>query len=251
MMGHFRKKIRLLGFLTRRIPRFGWSQWLRGIREREMAYLAMELAELLPPSASTIVDVGAQMGLVAEALDFLYMPRRLWAVEPNPAHGPGLEARFRGRPQFTVVKSCLGEKNGDVSLNVYDFDAASSLYSCRPGHMASLGLSEHNTTVTVPMTTLREMLPSDLVVIDLQKLDCQGAELSVLKGADERIHGVRWIFCEVSIEPIYDGAPLLGEVHGFLRNAGFELRRMGGFSGAGKSIQWADALYANNRLDSP
>jgi FkbM family methyltransferase len=247
-MGFFKKKARLFQFLTRRIPRFGWAQWMRGLREREMSYLAMELAELLPADATTIVDVGAHTGLVADALDFLYRPLRLWAVEPNPLLGPRLEARLRGRPQFTLVRSCLGEKSGEASLNVYKFDAASSLYTCRPGHMESLGLSGERKSITVPMVTLGELMPRDLRVLDLLKLDCQGAELSVLKGAGGRIGEIRWIFCEVSIEPIYEGAPLFGELHAFLRNAGFELRRLSGFSGAGRSIQWADALYANVNL---
>jgi FkbM family methyltransferase len=213
-----------------------------------MSYLAMELSELLPPSASTIVDVGAHSGLVADALDFLYSPKRLWVVEPNPVHGPELDARFRGRPQVTVVKTCLGESNGEVAFNLYEFDAASSLYSCRTGHMASLGLSDERKAIRVPMTTLRELLPPDLPGLDLLKLDCQGAELAVLKGAGEMIRSVRWIYCEVSIDRVYDGAPLFGEIHEYLRMTGFELRRVGGFSGAGKSIQWADTLYANAGL---
>jgi hypothetical protein len=135
-----------------------------------------------------------------------------------------------------------------VTFNVYEFDAASSLYACRAGHMASLGLSEESKSISVPMTTLRALLPADLPALDLLKLDCQGAELAVLKGAGETIRAVGWIYCEVSFDEIYEGAPLFGEVHEFLRASGFELRRLGGFSGAGRAIQWADALYANARL---
>jgi FkbM family methyltransferase len=247
-MGFLWKKVRLLVFLTRRVPRFGCSQWLRGLRERDVSYAAMELARILPQHASTIVDVGAHTGLVADALEFLFRPTRLWAVEPNPKLWARLEARFKGRPQVAVVKCCLGEKSGEVSFNVYEFDAASSLYSCKPGHMASMGFSELSTPVTVPMKTLSELIPGDLATLDLLKLDCQGAELSVLRGAGQRIHAVRWVFCEVSIEPIYDNAPLWGELHAFMRSSGFELRGVSGFSGAGQSIQWADALYANTRL---
>lgn len=47
-MGFLRKKIRLVQFLTRRIPRLGWAQWAR---EREMSYFALELSELLPAGA--------------------------------------------------------------------------------------------------------------------------------------------------------------------------------------------------------
>ena len=207
----------------------------------------MELALLLPHHAQTIIDVGGHTGLVADALDFLYQPKRLWVVELNPAHGAPLEARFKDRPQVSIVKSCVGESFGEVIFNVYEFDAASSLYSCQSGHLESLGLSGQSIPLKLPMTTLKELMPNDLATLDLLKLDCQGAELSVLKGAGARIRDISWIYCEVSIDPIYDGAPLFGELHAFLRKAGFELRCMSGFSGAGQSIQWADALYSNTR----
>ena len=241
------KKARLALFLARRIPKFGWAQALRGIRDRRVSYTAMGLAEVLPAAASTIVDVGAHTGLVADALDFLYRPRKIWAVEPNPALSLQLEERFRGRPQFSLLHSCLGESSGETSFNVYEFDAASSLFHCKPGHMAALGLSERNCSVTVPITTL-EALMAGFKGIDLLVLDCQGSELSALKGAGGRISEIRWIYCEVSIDDIYVGAPLFGELHRFLRDARFELRTLCNFSGAGRSIQWADALYANTRF---
>jgi FkbM family methyltransferase len=245
-MTYLFKKLRLAGFLARRIPALGLSQWTRGMRERPMAYLAMELAEILPAGMATIVDVGAHAGQFAEALDFLYGPRRLWVVEPNPAHGPALDRRFSGRDQFRVVNSCLGDRKGEVAFNVHDFDAASSLYVCKAGHLAAFGFEEGRTSISVPITTLEDLLQGEPGTIDLLKLDCQGAELSVLKGAGGRLHDVRWVYCEVSIDRIYDGAPLWGEVHDFLRGAGFELRKVCEFAGAGRSIQWADALYANS-----
>ena len=242
------KKLRLLRFLAQRVRTRGLPQFARGLRDRRMAYLAMDLAERLPLAAATIVDVGAHDGLLADALDFLYRPSRIWVVEPNPARRVDLEARFKGRRQFILVDCCLGEAEGPVKFNAYEFDAASSLFACKAGHLSSLGMSERSTALLVQMTTLRSILPKDLPVLDLLKLDCQGAELSVLKGAGERIAEIRWIYCEVSIDRIYEGAPLWDEVHSFLKSAGFELRSMSGFSGAGRSIQWADALYANMRL---
>jgi FkbM family methyltransferase len=247
-MGFTRKKAHLLMFLARRIGSHGWPQFFRGLRERKMSYLAMELAERLPAQAATVVDVGAHTGVMSDALDFLYRPNRIWVVEPNPARRAELEERFRGRPQFTIAATCLGETEGQVAFNAYDFDAASSLFTCKAGHLAALGLSEQSRPLVVPMTTLRDLIPGDVPVVDLLKLDCQGAELSVLKGAGKRIRDIRWIFCEVSIDPIYEGAPLWAEVHSFLRESGFELRGMSGFAGAGRSIQWADALYANSGL---
>lgn len=247
-MGPTRKKARLLTFLTRRIVSHGLSQWFWGLRHRDISYLAMDLGEILPGDVRTVIDVGAHAGHVAEALDFLYRPDRLWVVEPNPVRGPELDARFKDRPNVTVAKCCLGEANGIVRFNSYVFDAASSLFSCAEGHLASMGFSEESIPIEVQMTTLRELMPGDLPILDLLKLDCQGSELLVLKGAGDRIRDVRWIYCEVTIDTIYEGAPLWEELHDFLRSRNFVLRSLSGFAGSGRSIQWADALYSNSRL---
>ena len=242
------KKIRLLAFLTARIPRHGWRQWLRGVRERKLGYTAMELAHTLPSRAAVIVDVGGHRGDVAAALDFLYAPRRLWVVEPNPALTAGLQKRFAQQSHITIVPRCLGEGEGEVSFHVHEFDAASSLFECQPGHLEKFGFSGQSRLVSVPMTTLVRLLAGAATpVIDLLKLDCQGGELAVLRGAGVRLCDVRHIYCEVAFDPIYAGAPLFGEVHRFLIGSGFALVSLGEFAGTGDSIQWGDALYRNNR----
>lgn len=247
-LGYFVKKIRLLAFLTARVPRHGWGQWLQGLRQRTVGYTAMELAAVLPPAAQVIVDVGGHHGDVSAALDLLYAPRRLWIVEPNPALTRGLRARFAAQPHITVVPQCLGEREGEVAFNVHEFDAASSLYECQPGHLEKFGFSGAHRRVNVPMTTLAQLLEGEAATqIDLLKLDCQGAELGVLRGASARLHDVRFVFCEVAFEPIYADAPLFGEVHRFLIESGFALISLGEFAGAEANIQWGDALYRNTR----
>lgn len=206
----------------------------------------MDLSRILPPAAATIIDGDAHNGEVAAALNFLYRPRRLRVVEPNPAKTEQLRARFAGQPHVTVVPQCLGETEGETAFYVHDFDAASSLFECQPGHLARFGFSEKRRQLTVPMTTLQKLLEKDgAATIDLLKLDCQGAELAVLRGAGARLRDVRAIYCEVSFDPIYAGAPLFAEVHRFLREAGFEMQHLGEFAGAGSSIQSGDALYRN------
>ena len=48
--------------------------------------------------------------------------------------------------------------------------------------------------------------------IDIMKLDVQGAELEVLKGARGLLGGVRLIELEVAFNPIYKDQPLFGEI---------------------------------------
>lgn len=247
-MSFLRKKYRLVRFLAGRVPRHGFGQLTTGLRHRTLGYTAMELAGSLPPSLEVIVDVGGHHGDVSDALDFLYHPRRLWVVEPNPQLTASLQARFVGRSHIRVIPQCLGEKEGKVAFNVHEFDAASSLYECAPGHLEKFGFSGKRRQVEVPMTTLARLVASgELSHIDLLKLDCQGAELSVLRGAGAYLPRISWIYCELAFDPIYADAPLFGEVHRFLVESGFALHSFGNFAGANDSIQWADGLYRNTR----
>jgi FkbM family methyltransferase len=244
----FWKKLQLAGFLCRRVPRHGMRQLIRGISDRRTGYLAMELAHVLPKHAEVVIDVGAHHGDFAAALDLLYAPESLWLIEANPALAPKLAARFSGEKNTRVFSCCLGDREATVAFNVHSFDAASSLYRCKPGHLEELGLDGQSQEVKVPMTTLSALLAkSELSHIDLLKLDCQGAELDVLRGAETHLSKVGLIFCEVSFEPVYEGAPLFHQVHDYLRNAGFALVGLSGLSGNEGGAQWADALYRNTR----
>jgi hypothetical protein len=62
-------------------------------------------------------------------------------------------------------------------------------------------------------------------LIDAMKMDVQGAELDILKGASRALDSVRMLMAEVHLNKMYDGAALFGEVDGFLREHDFELWR--------------------------
>ena len=47
---------------------------------------------------------------------------------------------------------------------------------------------------------------------DFLKLDVQGYELEVLKGAEKSLHSINAILAEVNLIDIHDGAPLLAEM---------------------------------------
>ena len=51
---------------------------------------------------------------------------------------------------------------------------------------------------------------------DFLKLDVQGYELEVLKGAEQSLNGMQAILAEVNLLDIHDGVPLLAEVIGWL-----------------------------------
>ena len=56
---------------------------------------------------------------------------------------------------------------------------------------------------------------------DFLKLDVQGAELMVLKGARATLADVAVVQCEVAFLELYEGQPLMADVDAFLRSEGF------------------------------
>ena len=86
--------------------------------------------------------------------------------------------------------------------------------------------------------------------IDFMKLDIQGSELSVLKGAKGILKGVLGLETEVEFLELYSGQPLFGQVNEYLKRLNFEfidfvnLRRWerNSFSGLGQ-LTFGDALF--------
>ncbi|WP_239491805.1 FkbM family methyltransferase [Luteitalea sp. TBR-22] len=95
--------------------------------------------------------------------------------------------------------------------------------------------------------------------VHLLKLDTQGTELDILRGAHGLLGSgdVAVVYCEVSFLPVYRGQALFPEVHRFMRDTGFSLvdchfhphRRMGHHLGAryAEPPRWTavgDAVFA-------
>ena len=55
------------------------------------------------------------------------------------------------------------------------------------------------------------------------KIDTQGYELHVLKGASGLLHRVVAMQLELSLVPLYEGAPTFSEMLSYMQSIGFEI----------------------------
>jgi hypothetical protein len=78
---------------------------------------------------------------------------------------------------------------------------------------------------------------------DLLKLDVQGYELEVLKGADQALATARSVLCEVSFRTFYQGQALFAEILAHLQGRGFRLHAFGPSLVPGRPLAQADALF--------
>ncbi len=95
--------------------------------------------------------------------------------------------------------------------------------------------------------------------IDFIKIDVQGAELDIFKGASKTLSSVLKIVCEVEFVPIYENQPLFGDVCSYLNEHDLMFNKFLGLSGrALKPIMlnnnpnlpsqhfWSDAVFIHH-----
>ena len=107
--------------------------------------------------------------------------------------------------------------------------------------------------VAVTVITLDDVCARESLQPDVLKLDVQGAELDILRGAPVTLAHVLAVECEVEFRPIYVGQPLFADVDTFMRGQGFELlglrrdywRRQVNRHAAGGTLVHGDALYVH------
>ncbi|HVT14838.1 MAG TPA: FkbM family methyltransferase [Thermoanaerobaculia bacterium] len=131
----------------------------------------------------------------------------------------------------TYVAAAFGAAPGQARLFVTREPACSSLYSPDPELIAErpeLACTTLRAITALELTTLDDWaLDAGIQEVDFLKLDTQGSELDILRGAQRTLRSVRALEVEVELNPIYRGQPLFGDVDRFLRERDFVLWRLG------------------------
>lgn len=151
---------------------------------------------------------------------------RVVGFEPEPTEAQVLIERYRDDPCVDVVEAALGESDGSMKLVITADASGSSFHQPAGLHryggevIGSSTLAE----VEVEVRSLDSWAHDDGGTrCRAMKLDTQGAELAILRGADRALDDVRILVAELHLNEMYTGAPLFAEVDTFLRSKGFEL----------------------------
>ncbi|MBR0685659.1 FkbM family methyltransferase [Bradyrhizobium manausense] len=158
----------------------------------------------------TIIDVGAFEGDWSKMARAIWPASRIYMIEPNRSKQDNLAGVAR-TIDATVFGDLLGAHDGtDVVFNV--MSTGSSVYNER----SPLDRTSENRQ----LKRLDSLLPP-LEAPAFLKIDTQGYELEVLRGATRLLDRLSAILLEVAIIEINEGAPLLDEVVQFMRGIGF------------------------------
>lgn len=173
-------------------------------------------------SYETIVDSGAARGQFALLARRRYPDARIIGFEPLPEARKTLQRLFRRDPRVESHGVALGARSEAATLNVAAQDDSSSLL---PIGATQERLYPGTSKVSEQAVTVRR-LDEALVTVArpaLIKVDVQGGELDLFRGAGDMLSLFDDIFVECSFVELYDGQPLVADVLGFLFSHGLQL----------------------------
>jgi FkbM family methyltransferase len=230
----------------------GWVQdWLRR-RGYELALVPSEeeqrLSRLLSSvQASVVLDVGANTGGYAKKLRAAGFEGRIVSFEPLSGAFSRLDRQASGDPRWGARREALGAQDGQATINVASNVDSSSLLPMDERHVRLAPESAYRGEEQITIRRL-DSVWSDVVHDGDRawlKLDVQGYELTALEGAGSVLDDVVGVQAELSLVPLYEGAPDWQDVIAFLDRRGFVLA---GFEGghtdwqSGRMLQ-ADGLF--------
>lgn len=208
----------------------------------------LDLTFLLQHKPNPIVfDVGANDGETVQEFIERFPSARVFAFEPYAACCEILDRKFRGQAAIQIQNIALGEDRGTSELNLYSGNRMNSLLRLDDGPGNVMGKSF---TRAGSVKVRREALDffctdSGIDRIDVLKIDTQGYDLQVLKGARRLLEEkrIKTILLEVNFVPMYKRQATFSELHEFLSSFGYRFVDFYNQVRPDDYTAWCDACY--------
>jgi FkbM family methyltransferase len=214
------------------VARRSTSNELEPLLQRVLRALAVDV----------FVDVGANQGQTVELVRALGYRGEVVSFEPTAAVFDDLRRAHAADQRWRGHNMALGEEPGTLELHRF---ADSKLNSLRAPSSILAAPVESVEQVRVERLddVWDDTIPSGAHFF--LKMDTQGSDLSVLRGAAASLRRIDGVLTEVSINSIYEQGPTLLPVLSLLDAAGFELAGLfpGTRDDASVRLIEADALF--------
>ena len=196
-----------------------------------------ETEKILSVARGTCLDIGANIGCISQAL--LKAGHKVVAFEPQPQLFSILGENLLGRGEVTLVPAAVGSVEGHVDMPRVQYSSK--------GNFGGLGIGDKSIygSIQVPVVTIDSYEFND---VGFMKIDVEGYELEVLRGATETIRRCRPI---MYIED--DRKDKSAALRAYIRELGYNIEehyptlyREENFFGLKKNV-W-DRNYASHNL---
>ncbi len=161
------------------------------------------------------VDVGAHRGEWTRMCRSIFPHVSILAIEPLHACADDLASLANAHPDIHVRQALLGAVEGQA-VSFHENETTSSVLPERG--------NASGRTRDLSLTTLDVLAAGTVFAApDFLKLDVQGYELEVLKGASVALGSVEVVVMELNLIDVNIGAPLMQEACQFMAERGYRL----------------------------
>ena len=159
---------------------------------------------------TTIIDVGAALGDYSKAVHFIYPDAKIYAFEPVPQSFEVLKTVANKINNLQCFNLALSDNEGETEFHLNEFSFSSSLLKMTDTHKEIFPFAKNEETIMVNTIKLDDFCKNERIVFGsekyiLLKIDVQGLELKVLKGATKLLKEIDVIQLEVSFMNFYEG----------------------------------------------
>ena len=171
----------------------------------------------------TVLDVGANIGQFAQKALAVFPDARFLCFEPLPTAYGTLATWAAGEPRVTTFNLALGEADGELTFHEHaDHPTSSSALRTTAGHATLAPDTVRQRETRVPVRRLDAVLAEPGLSAGplLLKLDVQGYEAHVLRGALDTLRRADSVITEVCLDPLYDGQATFRDLYDLCTAAG-------------------------------
>lgn len=200
-----------------------------------------------------IFDVGAYDG--RSALEYLkvFPKSKIYSFEPTKKSFEKLNKNFGIHSNITIFNTALSDFKGETDFYINNSGLTNSLLKLSDTRINNevFNLKE-KTTEKVVVTTL-DFFSEEMNIdkINILKIDVQGAELKVLKGAEALLKDKRIdaLFIEVEFIKLYADQPLFHDISSFLYQYDYHLYSLYNLTSSKEGqMVYGDALFLSSEI---
>jgi FkbM family methyltransferase len=218
----------------------------------EEAFWSKATSLLSPTEVKTLFDVGAHTGYITDKFLGLFPSATVYCFEPDPKTFQQLAIRFEGDSRVCAMNTALSSSSGSADFFHNADPHASSLFprnkTGRRYYRKNLVMKEITRTFCVTLDQFAG--ERGITHIDLLKMDTQGAEFDILKGAAKLLskQAIDVVVTEFFFIPHYENAPLLDSIWSLLRSFTYDIYTLDiGARGKNGQARWGDAIFVSRR----
>jgi len=173
----------------------------------------------VPKAGNIVIDIGAYVGMYTiKASQFVGSTGKVIAVEPLPSNLAYLKRNLKSCPNTRIAQMALSNYLGNGKLYSSPSTAAHSMTYIR----------KHFTKVRV--TTLDKLVKElGLPRVDYIKMDAEGSDLSVLKGAKTTLQKYSPVLSMACYHTDTEGIPYVSKVLKYLKGLGYKCVTRNGY----------------------